>query len=162
MSVDMAYALLDEGPVAMTWHEMERALRYAEARGLLDHVVTAIPIWPSVPRCHLLWGHTGAVQSEGWRDYLRLALLAGYYAIAPIDHEGRGPFAEGDHWVLLRGVRSGWEPVGTAPGALILRTEVLVSSSSAGGSETWIEAERFLRDHGGFTVMLARPTAGPP
>lgn len=87
-----------------------------------------------------------------------MALDAGYYGLCAVSSEAKGPLSEIDHWVLLCGHRSYEVPLAHLEGARRLQQELLVSSSSTlHPTEEWVEVGPFLRERGGFNVLLARP-----
>lgn len=140
---------------ALSFHEMRQALHRAEHEWLLDRFIAEPPDWPFSRWIHsgAEWGHPAWQQHLSWWRYLMLAFDAGYYGVAAVSYDRRGPFEATDHWILLCGAR--WVPP-DGPGAV--RTEVLVSCSArTSPDEEWVESFTFLKERGGFNVLLARP-----
>lgn len=115
-----------------------------------------VPIW--VTDCIGERGLRGQDQAWPWWRYLRVALEAGWYAVATVRYD-RDPVLNTDHAVLLCGVRSRWVPVAAVPGARREALEVLVSCSASCPGGTWEDAEEFLR-RGGFALLLVREVPG--
>ncbi len=162
LDVHVVYSALIGEVKSIGFLDMERALNAARGEGLIDRLITAMPLWPAdVPAWTMAFGLPSWYQGLHWFAYVRLALDAGYYAIACVDHGRHGPFAGGpDHWVLLVGVRDRWEEKTDSDGNLyeVGQHELLVScSSTSTPDEEWVEAHDFLRDRGGFNLLLARP-----
>lgn len=154
---------------AFSWSETRSALIKAQWQGLLDRVIDTVPIWPIRVDAHLIWGLPAWSMGQQWFSYVRMALDAGYYVTAAVDLDKAGPITEKagkrlvtepDHYVMIVGAREREEPIeldsGTK-GARILQ-EVLVScSSTKTPDEEWVEARGFLRERGGYNVLMARP-----
>jgi hypothetical protein len=92
-----------------------------------------------------------------------MAVEAGYYGLAQVNHAGRGQDElETDHWVLVCGARTWttWEDVPSVPGARrgTIHRELLVSCSASAPEGRWERAEDFLKHRGGFNLILARPS----
>lgn len=136
------------------WYAMRQALWDALATGLLDRIVVDIPLWPASSfEVALAFGYPGTMQAQAWWRYLVMALDAGYYAAALVDHSREG--GETDHWVLLCGARSSCPPEGGR-----VSQQVLVScSSDSTPDEEWVDLHDFLSKRGGFNLLLARPVA---
>ena len=151
---------LEGKPKSLSWFDMRNALSQAywtEER--LDRFVEEIPMWPwEVHPPFLEWGPHAGHMSRGWYHYVRMAVDAGYYAIALVDVDKNGPFGGGsNHWVMIAGARGRREPFPDGKGAVI-HEEVLVSCSSAKTpDEEWVGKGDFLNKRGGFNLLLARP-----
>lgn len=139
--------------------EMCGALHSAEAYGMIDRVVTDIPIWPwaGSAEAFCAWGIPSTLQNLAWFAYVTMAMDAGYYCLAMVDTKKGGAHGEGtNHWVLLVGVRELRIPIDERSARI--STEVLVSCSSrTTPDEEWVEASTFLKERGGFNLILARP-----
>lgn len=140
---------------------MRAALDRLEREGLLDRVQTDVPYWHE-PDSFAWFGACGWQSSDAWFRYIRMALDAGYYAIAPVTHGHDGPVADVDHVVLIVGARFRWMPNPHVPGggSMVGAEEILVSDSSTtppSVPELWIAAREFLMRWGGYSVYLARP-----
>jgi hypothetical protein len=136
---------------SLSWWTMRQALYDAEHGGLLDRIRVDVPMWP--------WSSGEAVCDKGlpafsqgmaWFAHLRMALDAGYYGIALVQHARQG--GPTDHWVLLCGARDRWVD-GSG------HQELLVSNSAGPGSEEWVDRSDFLKLWGGFNLLFARPAA---
>ncbi len=141
------------------WHAMRTALWEARSAGLVDRIVTDVPMWPAnVPDMAAAWGWHSGYQSLAWASYVEMAVDAGYYGIAMVDVHKKGAHGGGtNHWVMLCGSRERTEPM--SDGAAEIKNEVLVScSSSTTPDEEWVGVQDFLRERGGFNVLLVRPT----
>lgn len=141
------------------WKGMYDALWTAESRGWIDRLITAVPIWPwrlHEPFCE--WGLHAGFQNLAWFAYVQMAVDAGYYGLALVDIDKKGPFGGGtNHWVMIAGARSREEPHEDGGGASI-HHEVLVScSSKRTPDEEWVDCGDFLIHRGGFNLLLARP-----
>ena len=152
------YALFGETR-SLQWTEQRQVLCNASSRGLVDRLVDGTPLWPhAAPQFDLAWGLPGWwCQSGEWFRYVRMAMDAGYYGVATVAWDGGGPRSPVNHAVLLCGARERQELHPSVPGASSLKTEILVSCSARGGDAQWVGAHEFLRDSGGFNVLLARP-----
>lgn len=150
-----------QGKVApLSWWEMRQMLYDCKSEGLFDRIVTNPPSWPQEAISSIAcWGCPSTLQSLAWFEYIRMALDAGYYAIALVDFEKGGLHGHGpNHWVLICGARM----VYPASGSGAIKQEVLVSCSNAATpDEEWVEVRDLLRYRGGFNALLARPTPRP-
>lgn len=163
ISVEEAYGLRNE-PAPFSYHGMTKALDEAERRGLLDRVVDDIPMWPH--RFHqslAYWGFPSWQQNQAWIGYVRMALDAGYYGIAHVDHGQKGlEGGDPDHVVMICGVRHYSTPHPTLEGAGVGHQEVLVScSSTTTPDEEWVSVLDFLRKRGGYNAVFVRPIHMP-
>jgi len=154
------YSEFCEGKIqSINYHNMHLALREAHGRGLLDRVLVDAPIWLQPWMSSLAaWGPHSNLHSIQWFHYIRLGLDAGHYGIANVDSTKSGAFGPGpNHWVLLCGARDVTVSL-DVPGAFRIDHQVLVSCSAASTpDEEWVDVNDFLRERGGFNVMLARP-----
>lgn len=143
-----------DGAGSINRPEVVKILSWATGDGLIDHFVYAIPYWKNTPPMMQWWGETTWWSTIEWFDYVAVAMRAGYYAVAFVDFSKKGPLGDGaDHVVLLCGAR---ERRGDR-GEVI--PEVLVSCSARSSpDEEWVSAREFLRQRGGYNVVLARPT----
>ncbi len=146
---------------SISWYDMRRILYGLHTDGLVDRISVYVPVWVwEQSEGMAAFGIPGSVQSLGWKERLLAGLDAGYYGIAHVSHGksgllGRGP----DHWVMICGYRELYPPHGES-GAI--KQEVLVSCSSRSTpDEEWVSIRDFLRERGGFTLLLARPRVDP-
>lgn len=118
--------------------------------------IEEVPYWPPHEGMRA-FGDSGWMQSSEWFSYVTMAFEAGYYAIASVVIKKTGPFSGGtDHWVLLCGSRLRWGP--WENGGRTGHYEVLVSCSARSTpDEEWVGVGDFLRERGGFDVILVRP-----
>jgi hypothetical protein len=131
------------------------ALEIARQDGRVQHVIDDCPRWHPKWDEWGEWGDPGWIQAGPWYNYIRLGLMAGYYAVANVRWDKGGPLAGGtDHWVLLCGARTHWRGF---EGSCAGDSQVLVSCSSRSTpDEEWVEILDFLRQRGGFNVVLVR------
>ena len=156
-----AVAREDKKDESFSYPTMRDALYRLCSLGHLKHIVTASPIWPEEV-FRRPFGYEGQLMSLAWFDHIRVAIEARYYAVCEVAMRGRNledqHGAETDHWVLLCGVRIRHEPNKAVPGAMNVEQEVLVSDSATSmPPERWVEVNEFLKKHGGFQAMLAKP-----
>jgi len=160
-SVPDVYVLFQEGKCdSFHWHKMREALWTARSMGLVDRIVTDVPMWPgTIPEMVASWGMHSGFQCLAWFAYVQMALDAGYYGLAMVDIHKKGAHGGGtNHWVMVCGARTRREPSEAVPGAASIVQEVLVSCSSrTTPDEEWVEVDRFLIERGGFNLHLARP-----
>ncbi len=161
LSVDKAYEVYSHGAKRepITYYNMMQALHDAQGNGSADRVITSTPLWPT-PVVHQAWGWSGAEMANHWFNYLQMGFDAGYYAIALVDIQKRGPNGGGtNHWVMLCGVRDRYGLPGAEENANRIYQEVLVSCSAGNTpDESWEDSIEFLEYSGGFNVLLVRPT----
>lgn len=154
------YRLAEQDPPdGFTWHEMRRLLDVL-AWGHRGEVVdwTDRPVVP-LPDRHYpgAFGYQTGDLEDAWSHQLRVHLEAGWAALTVVDHDGRGPeIADGDHWVVLAGIRADWVPTGRG-GKVLQRSVRVVSSSASDPGDWWVETHEFLRRYGGFRVAYVRP-----
>lgn len=155
LTVPEVYARFRGKVESFSWWEMHKALYQADSEGLADRIVTATPDWPQTTHpATRAWGTPSTMVNLEWFSYIRMAIDAGYYALANVDSTRSGIGGSGpNHWVLLCGTR-----VVRPEECGVIRQEVLVSCSSRSTpDEEWVWGLEFLRDRGGFNVLLARP-----
>lgn len=142
----------------MAWTIMHRALWEARAEGLIDRLVDEIPTW-QVRTPHRFWGSPSWAGWGRWFDYVCMAIEAGYYAVAFVRFDRDGPPSDPDHAVLICGVREYEIPHPTMEEASVIEKELLIScSSTKSDDEEWVSADEFLKQRGGYNVLLARPS----
>jgi hypothetical protein len=157
LSVPAVYAeLADDKVTGMSYAAMRQALWKAHGAGLLDRLIDDHPLWIAGRyEAHLTWGVPSWTQNLAWFHYVRMALEAGYYALAQVVHSRGGAAYAPDHWIMLVGAR---EQRREFEGGASFEHEVLVScSSTSTPDEEWVLERDFLRNRGGFNVFLARP-----
>jgi hypothetical protein len=83
-----------------------------------------------------------------------MAIDAGYYGLTTVNFAKAGQAP--DHFVLLAGVRKWLEE--REDGSGTYHPEVLVSCSARSTPALeWVSASEFLKQRGGFNLLLARP-----
>jgi hypothetical protein len=161
LTVPEVYERLCEGKQkAISQGPMRSALYEAKSLGLADRIVPTPARWPRAAEGYFDdFGGLASRHCLEWWAYLRMAFDAGYYAIAEVDSERKGPVAQPDHWVLIVGVRERWVPrPADRGGGADIENEVLVSCSSRKTpDEEWVGAGDFLLRRGGYNALLARP-----
>lgn len=147
----------DRGVLSNTWPGFWHALGRAEMAGLATER-TRDRVQPRALEIET-WSYPWALEIDEGEYVRRLEgyLRGGWIAATEIRHEGGGPYTqEGlrrptNHFVLIDGVRYGWEREG---GFGSLRHYVRVVCSAKGAY--WIDADLFLRQHGGAGWILFR------
>jgi hypothetical protein len=160
-SVADAYDYKDGKREPFLRSEMYSALWQAKSEGKIDRVCDAVPIFlPFGGLDNAAFGLPAHCASLDWFRYIRMAFDAGYYGIAQVSHDLKGvAVAETNHWVLLCGWRERRVPHPTVEGAASIEQEILISDSARStAGEHWVEKDTFLRDWGGYSALLARPT----
>ena len=144
-------------PKSFSWYEARQVICNAAQDGLLSDYLDAAPLWiPNYGNGY--YGAPGFMMALEWYRYLRMALQAGYYALANVVHGKTAPIDPPDHAVLLVGARTRWAE-GVLPGSKSGHFEVLVScSSTRTPDEEWVDVHKFLRDRGGYNIYLAKPS----
>lgn len=135
------------------------ALQVAASQGLVDRIVHDVPAWSVAPGLQF-FGGLAYLQSLSFFRYARMAIDAGYYGIAFVDFERRGPIeGQPDHAVLVCGARRREVPVERGCGAAKIEHEILVSCSHPETRmiEKWVEIGDFLMRRGGFNAIWVRP-----
>jgi len=150
----------EDKPRSLSWYNVRQVIRTASGEGLIQDYLDDMPIWiPNHGEGY--YGAPGFLVALQWYRYLRMALQAGYYALANVVHGKTAPKTQPDHVVMLVGARCRWEE-GPIPGSRSGSFEILVScSSTSTPAEEWVEASEFLRDRGGFNLYLAKPSETP-
>lgn len=145
------------GPRSFHRLDMEAALRKAYYEGLVATVATRMPFWlPEHP--FQSWGIPSWTIASEWYGYIRMAIEAGYYGLAPVSMRREGPLGHGvDHWVLITGARHSSHE-GT------VKNEILLSCSAPSTPDLeWVHVRDFLKERGGYDVLLVKPhPASPP
>lgn len=108
------------------------------------------------------YSHTWWLQfpDQEWSRRLEAWLSAGWVAVAEIDHEGRGPILDNgkincpDHFVIIDGVRIGWQPIKTYPEAKEVVSEAHVVCSMKG--KYWIDTIELIQKYGAAGLWLVR------
>lgn len=157
LSVPEVYEGLLGGKIEpLSWTGMRQALWDASSKGMVDRLIDDVPIWPAYDP-QAIWGAPSWGQNMEWFHRMRMAIDGGYYGFCSIDYAAKGPFVDGDHWVLVCGAREVPRPHPTVAKSHVIHQEILVSCSASGISGTWHDARTFLKHRGGFNVLLARP-----
>ena len=140
-------------PTSFSWYSMRSALHLGLAEHFFDRIIVEPPTWQAPHESQAQWGSPSWTQTLGWFAYVRMALDAGYYGLAQVNHAKKGPWEPTDHWVMLCGVREIWPETSGA-----IHQEVLVScSSKSTPDEEWVRVGDFLKERGGFNCLFARP-----
>ena len=169
LSIGETYESYNNGKIgSFHWSSMRDALWTAESRGILDRVITDVPVWPwSINQPFCEWGMHAGFMSIAWFHYVSMAIEAGYYGLALVDIHKKGPFGGGtDHWVLVCGARVRRVPMENSKPDdthvdYRIDNEILIScSSTRTADEEWVGPGKFLTERGGFNLLLARPTGG--
>lgn len=146
-----------QGPASFSRKGIVNGLEYARQEGLVEDVLSETPRWHQKWDEWSEWGDPGWVQSGPWRSYVRLGMQAGYYAVANVRFDKDGPLkGNSDHWVLLCGARTRWRAF---DGERCVGDHQFLVSCSARSTpdEEWVEPLDFLRQRGGFNVVLIKP-----
>ena len=157
IEVQEVYKEFNDGKInAFSWHGMHGILGKAYWNGYLDRFVDDIPYWP-VSDSLRTWGQPSYMFNLSWFNYVRMAIDGGYYGIAGVDLDKKGPYSGLDHWIMICGVRVVERPLKHVKGSS-LDQEVLIScSSKITPAEEWVEVRNFLTKRGGYNVLLVRP-----
>ncbi len=158
-NIELAYKLFQEDGKIEPWSQptMRDAVYSAKSKGFLDRIMTHHPSW-QVWEGHQTWGSASWKQSLEWYEYINMAIDAGYYGIASINIDGKGPLVETDHLVLICGTRERVEPNKYVEGAGDIIQEIFVSCSAKHPEGRWYEIRDFLTYRGGFNCYLVRPS----
>jgi len=146
-----AYDRLWEGKIeSFSWWDMRQALFNAQAHGWIDRLVDDVPFWP-MHAPSAMFGAPAWNMNLAWFSYIAMAIDAGYYGATAVTSQKDGPFGASDHWILICGARFNWKNrVGV--------NEILVSCSSRATPDVeWVGELDFLKQRGGFNVLLFRP-----
>lgn len=153
--VTLVYTVCKGDTKSFSYSAMTHSLFEAQARGLIEDFIHRVPFW-NRPEAFMQYGTVGWMVANEWFDYIKIALLAGYYGLAPVDSFGRG--GEIDHWVLIKGFRVREIPVKGNPKARKIIKDLLISDSSTQRPDLrWIQVSRFLKKHGGYNAILVKP-----
>lgn len=156
LPVRVVYERIYEKAEPPSYHEVTQILYRAERAGLVERFVDDVPMWPfQLYSGQATWGAPAWAQNLSWWRYLRLALDGGYYGLAEVTYDRKGPFQAPDHYVVLCGVRELWPEPGTGGGPI--HAQVLVSCSASCPEGEWVEVLDLLKHRGGFSMQLARP-----
>jgi len=127
-----------------------------DSRDKIEDVIFDMPIWAR-PSSLSQWGWPGWAMNIPWFKYHKMAIQAGYYALAMTASTGGGVNDFLDHWVLICGAREHEVPLDHKKDAFKIEQEVLVSNSSTkANAERWIRGHKFLKQYGGFNTVLVR------
>jgi len=155
-TVPEVYERLRKGQVGtIGYADMQTVLHRDD---LFDRKLTEAPLCWETYEIQRAFGQQAHHQGMAWFSYVRMAVDAGYYGIANVDHARGGPLGRGpDHWVLVCGARL--RGPGEGKSGRVYQ-EVLVSDSARStAGESWVDADDFLRERGGFNLLLCRPRA---
>lgn len=159
LSVQEVYDNLNEGKVdGFTYHDMRKVLHRGLSEGHFDRLIIDVPHW----NCHDCYAHFGTPswqQNLAWFNYIRMAMEAGYYAVASVSYDKLGPLHPTDHVVLFCGTRSVYKPHETMEGCGSIIPQVLISCSARSSpDEEWVNVlDDLLKKRGGFNCFLVRP-----
>lgn len=159
--VQRVYAeLCTDGTVPSNWDGYIGALQEGLGLGLLARALLEPPYWPTSSPGMRVFGDLSTLQTIQWQNYLLMGLEGGYYGVAKVDSKKAGAAGHGsNHVVLLCGARQRRVSHPTIKDVASLPFEVLVScSSTATPAEEWVEANAFLRERGGFNLIMVRPS----
>ncbi|MHC4507741.1 MAG: hypothetical protein ACYTAO_02130 [Planctomycetota bacterium] len=143
-----------------SWLSLHKVVGQAYWDGELDRFIDKVPYWPN-PDALRGFGDPSWLSNLEWFSYVRMGLDAGYYGLMNLNFDGAGPLELSDHFVLIAGARDHEIPHPTMEGASSITKELLISDSSTKQpDERWVDHLELLRNHGGFNIMLARPSEG--
>ncbi len=148
-------------PVSFGWHDMSFTLKNGGwcGKNLTDTVIDEIPMWPGwIHKSQLTKGFCAWQYHLPWWNYVRMGLLGGFYAVCQVSLDPKGPLGSHDHWVLVCGCKEEETPVAAVPGAKRIDQFLLVSCSARHPQGVWWDASKMLIEHGGYNVILVRPT----
>jgi len=150
-SVQEVYDFFKGKIEAFSRPSIRNALYKAEAHGLIDRYIHNVPTW-DVPDSVKLWGSPSWLMNIEWFKYIQMAIDAGYYGICNVSLDPQSAGHPGDHFVMICGTKVICpESVGS------IRQELFISCSARHPEGKWINSLEFLRNHGGFNVLLVRP-----
>jgi len=153
--VEVVYTICRGDVDSFAYTTMTNSLFHARANGLIRDFIHSVPTWGR-PECFMQYGTTSWQVANEWFDYIKIAILAGYYGVASVDAFGKS--GEIDHWVLMKGFRIRAIPIKGHPKAKRISKDLLISNSSTQRPDLkWIPVARFLRKHGGYNAILVRP-----
>jgi hypothetical protein len=167
ISVADAYELQDKDerpmnakdrPYPFSWSAIGNALQCWGRDPLTDGVITETPIWPWESwRNNMPWGLVSWQQNMAWWNYVRMGLLGGFCGIVQMDIDGRGPGSDHNHWQMICGARINFVPNPNMEGSGSYDQDILVSCSARHPEGKWYDSSKFLRERGGFNVIMVRP-----
>lgn len=115
----------------------------------IDHV----PFWPQQYLNIQSYGFQGHMFWKPWFDYISMAIDAGYYGLLSVNCYGTG--GVNDHTVLLKGYRTRWVDNPNFKGSLVLHSELCISDPNK-EEDGWFLCETYLKNYGGYDVILVR------
>jgi hypothetical protein len=140
------------------WLTLHKLIGEAYWNDELDRLITKVPYWPYGDALRG-FGDPSWHRNLEWFEYVRMGLDAGYYGLMNLNMKGVGPFAMADHFVMVVGARDHEVPNPNCKGSSMVLKELCISDSSTRKPDLyWIDHLELLRNHGGYNVMLARPT----
>jgi hypothetical protein len=155
ISVRDVYEKLNEGKYEPLGGSSTRSAFYeAKSLGWIDRLIDEAPYWPSY---HRMWGDPSWLVRLPWIRYMQMVFDAGYYGVASINLDGKGPIVENDHGVLFCGIRQRTVSHPTLKAASSIEYDLLVSCSARHPEGKWYEYIDYLEKYGGFNCFLARP-----
>lgn len=157
-NVKDVYTLYNKEKIEAFSHVGFKALLYhLKTDGMISHIIDDVPYW-HVWQGHQIFGSPAWNQNLQWFNYICMAIQAGYYGMASISMDGKGAYAEPDHFVLICGAREVSIPHGTMEGCFSIRPEILVSCPARHVEGVWFPVLDFLKNQGGFNAYLVKPT----
>jgi len=154
---DMRAKGAKDRPTPFGWRDMAHTLKW-RTRGIAE-VIADIPMWPhNIHEANQAFGYPSWQQNLQWLAYVRMALRAGFYGVCSVSHDGAGPLNDHDHWVMVCGARESVHPIESMPGASRVDQELLISCSASAPDGKWIDHLVFLKEHGGYNIILVRPS----
>lgn len=153
------YFVCENGVLSNTWPGMRKAIYASFSDGYRMDVLADIvrPTFGDIETFSYPWWHF--IPGKEYTDRLEGYIRSGFVALTEIDMQGRGPMRDDthynsiNHFVLLDGVRSDWEPWGDGKGARLTHYVHVVCSVKG---SYWIELSEFLRKYGGSGWWLIR------
>lgn len=160
MKVDHVYASRRDGKVSPFSYQCMRDFLFdRQSLSKIDRFILEIPHW-DYPQSLMPFGNVSWLNSTAWFNYVRMGIDAGYYGIAFVRYDKKGtthPIIS-DHIVLVCGVRDRCVTIPELKGASVINHEILISCSAKNtDNEEWVVASDFLRDRGGYNIILVRP-----
>lgn len=147
---EFANAIGGDRPHGLGFEDIRNVLHEAMARGIIDRFVVFQPMW-FIPDGRCSFGVPGWNLKLQWFEYLLMAMDAGYYGLANVVFDKKGPFATPDHFVMIVGARMFVEDNA-------FKMQILVSCSSTKTPDVeWVNVDDFLKQRGGFNIIYARP-----
>jgi hypothetical protein len=167
ISIERVYDDLRGKRDSIHFSEMGRILRAAESTGLASGAIDEPAFWLPFRGDDGVYSFGIQARDCGmaWFRLLRMALQAGYYAIAHVDYDRNVASPRGretNHWTAIVGARFSWQPNPHMAGTKCGVEEVLVSCSARKSpDEEWVERPTFLRERGGLDLLFVRPAGAP-